>query len=1413
MTERFYLDFGAGEVEVTNYILSGSVEISMQGFSDEFKSAQSQASFTLIYEPGLYTDILNFDDYINVRITDAAGTAVFTGEAVPTTSREYNGITENTFLQITASDFTRRLQIEIGDVVYRDFYVCNPADPTHSIVHSLILLAGLTYTDIDPTLTIMEQLSAWAPRDEKDEVFTLLNTLLYEYGYSLHFREDGKIYPIKWFFDGTAPDLYGDIEFIRTVSAEAQLREQDSVEVVYYELGTGVTTAGNKILIYRDSNLPYAEDDTFAGYSVLAGTSYPPQTNVTDETTSQPFEVWQEYTDGGIKYFTNKAVIQKLDYYIGAYESDFTDIVATFDHELDLRMDVGLNLAHEEYLNRKARLVIDNPTGSVKKLYYMNIYASVVYRTTKRSSKIDIIPVPKRNNVYESRFVHTKVRADELVKYITAQAEYGLHRYSVSSLYRYELGATYTLHLGDGTTQVVMVQKRSFDPTNNIYTYNLKSYGPFSVARAISSQTFKEAPLTLPNSGTVLNLSPQSVSVPANFDGSGADLSGATTLLNIFLGSIDITNTFTLGVELTGITGSFGAGADFNKFSVTGFTSDATLLGTAKLTATKGSTTYSVLFSVSKARQGLQGETGPSGSTAFVASADAPSSPVSGMAWMDTDNGLISVWSGSAWIRQDALVPDNTFTAAYYSMDDIVPVVGYDYKQVVDNYNGGDHMRLFGSTPVPGQVGGAISMGGTSADYALSYTPIDTQNDFTVYVWTNISSVSGGQSRNVIYQRSNVYGYLQFGYDAAGKVIAAPSASTLNFPTGWHCWTLVYDKDSFVLDVYLDGEFAFTQTGVVYPTTLPGGWSGTYDKYWNGTIEELRIDARTWIPKEVRAAYLFRAFTKQQDTNNYQRSLAASDGVITPEEKQGVLKDWRQIYDEPNDPANLANPLVRGEYNNMVAEATARGITTALTNYQTATEVLRVILFDTPGVLKLATFNSNIAITETYMQAWAEYTTYRNILQTQILDTTVTTQVPDLAPKYRGKVLGSPIGYPAAFNIGDSYLRYSITAGDTYRGVYIWDGSAWNRSVEVKDLSIAFSDIVTVTLDPGFGTPDNYGVDYIPNLVANQAFIDSLAVTNLTIGAYNGTTDGSLRATMTSGKLQFEKKISGVWTTTGYIGADNVLFDTTDLNVSLGYNCIPAAATGQKNVAIGLNVMPGLTSGQSNVALGWSAATSLTTGSMGVFIGPFSFHGWGTSSADINNIAIGTDAMKKGLAPASPFMGYGLVRNVAIGVSAMYGIHGAGNIAIGDAAFTYSSTGQTFPVFNNIAIGMGAGGTGLKMMSNSIFIGQSTPALSSDRNNQMNIGDRLFYFEFFSSDTKQYVYDMVKSSFFSTTGIGKISCIGHWDDTYPLGAIHINATQVVFYDAVGPTNLMAINNGDAGTLGRNISICWVKCRP
>lgn len=1412
MTERFYLDFGAGEVEVTDYILNDSVSIEMMGFSDEFHSAQSQASFTLIYEPGLYTDILTFTDYINVRITDEAGNPVFAGEAVPTTSREYNGIVENTFLQITAVDFTRRLQKEVGDVVYRDFYVSNPSDPTHSIVHSLALLAGVPYSDIDPSLTIMEQLSAWAPRDEKDEIFTLLNTLLYEYGYVLHFREDGKIYPIKWFFNGTAPDLYGDVDFIRTVSAGAHLRERDSEEVIYYELGTGVTTSGNKILIYRDSNLPYAEDDTFAGYSVLPGTTYPPQTNVTDETTGQPFVVWQEYTDGGIKYFTNKAVVQKLDYYIGAFESDFTDIVATFDHELDIKMDTGLTLTVEQYLNRKARLVVSNPSLLVKKLYYMNIYASVVYKTTKRSSKIEILANSKRNNVYEAQFVHTKARADELVKYRTAQTEFGLHQYNVQSLNKYELGSVYTLHLGDGTSQVVMVQKRTLDATRNIYSYTLKSYGPFALARPISSQTFREAPLALPNTGVSVSLSPQSVSVPANFDGSSPDLTDAVTHINILLGSLDITNTYTLGVELTGITGSFGTGADFNKFMVTGFTSDATLVGTAKITATKGSTVYSVLFSVAKARQGLQGETGPSGSTAFVASADPPSSPVSGMAWMDTDNGLISTWNGSAWVRQDALVPDNIFTVAYYSMDDIVPVVGVDYKQVVDNYNGGDHMHLYGSTIVPGQVGSAIQMGGTSADYALAATPIDTTHDFTLYVWTNISSVSGGQSRNIIYQRSLTYGFFQFGYDSSGKVIAAPTASTYNFPTGWHCWTLVYNNAAHTLDFYLDGEFWFQQAGVVFPLTLPPSWAGTYDKYWNGAIEELRIDSRAWIAKEVRAAYLFRAFTKQQDTNNYQRALAASDGVITPEEKQGVLRDWRQIYDEPNDPANLNNALVRGEYNNLKAEATARGITTALTNYTTAAETLRAILFNSPGVLKLSTFNSNVAVTDTYMQAWAEYTTYKNILQTQILDTTVSTQVPGLTPQYRGKVLGTPIGYPASFNIGDYYLRYSVTTGDLYRGVYVWDGTTWNRSVEPKVLSIAFSDIVTVTLNSAYGVPSDYGVDYIPNLVSNQAFIDSLAIANLTIGAFSGTTDGSLRATMTAGKLQFEKRVSGAWTTTGYIGADNILFDQVDLNVALGYNCIPITSTGQKNVAIGLDVMPGLTTGQSNVAIGWSAANSLTASSMGVFIGPYSFYGWGANYGEFNNIAIGTDAMRRGLAPASPLAGYAHERNIAIGVSAFSGIHGAGNIAIGDAAFTYSSTGQTFPVFNNIAIGMGAGGTGIKKMSGGIFIGQGAQAISVDRDFQMNFSDRLFYYEFFSYDTKQYVYNIIKANG-STTGVGKIACMGHWDYTYPLGVIHINATQVVFYDALGPTNLMAISDGATGTLGVNVTVCWVKCRP
>jgi len=116
----------------------------------------------------------------------------------------------------------------------------------------------------------------------------------------------------------------------------------------------------------------------------------------------------------------------------------------------------------------------------------------------------------------------------------------------------------------------------------------------------------------------------------------------------------------------------------------------------------------------------------------------------------------------------------------------------------------------------------------------------------------------------------------------------------------------------------------------------------------------------------------------------------------------------------------------------------------------------------------------------------------------------VAAAVPVYVPGYLGAHLDAA---PTATNPGDKYLRYSATSGDANRGVFVWDGSAYNRSTNPADLYAALSDIVAVCMMYNtdgtatlYGTEADYGITVsIPTAHIRAAIIDILRVGNLTI--------------------------------------------------------------------------------------------------------------------------------------------------------------------------------------------------------------------------------------------------------------------------------------------------------------------------
>jgi hypothetical protein len=718
MIRKVYLDFqdGNGYIDISNLVKYNSFSYTRKMCNDTFRYAQNTCSFDVIYDASLYPKLRYVTKDILVKILaiadqeplltelntfllteasfylltegDTAIAPFFYGRITPDRSREYNGKLDNTMFKLSAVDDMDTLDKEVGDVVYWDYKIYDPNDTSRSIIHQLGLIAGLTLSQFDPSVTINTVVSPWAPPATTDKVKDLIDTLLFEYGYCLNFDSMNRISPIAWIRPATSTFTFGEDNIIRSVSVNNNYRDYEGAELVWYEVDHAVTTSGQSdILIYRDSALPYNSDGSFAGYPIPGSTFYPPKANVIDPVTSGYVEVYQDYSSDAVEYWTNFAIKNKLDYNYKAFESDFSAIVATKDHRLDYRAeDSNIVVTTSGFYNKRARILLKNNAVGFKKLYYLNIYADVYYKSTERKYVIEnVVDTPKINK-YESTYIYDSVNADRFIKALAAQYAIGSTTYTFESEMDVEAGDMVRIILNDGTDQICLVRDKSWNEGTELYKYVLRGYS--ADTGVLSSQTVNEVTTVKPQEIITIQITPSNISVSANNDGSSPDLTNAYFDVYVNRGSLDDTDGWDFSASTSGITGSFGTGATRNRFIVSGFTLGSTMNGTVTITASRagfaprsvqGYIEKIITLNAASVQDAIDAQTNAEDYADSLAAElqdeidgkitcfyqnDPPtvSGLVSGDLWVDTNDGNnLYRYSGSAWVD----VQDTAISTAY----------------------------------------------------------------------------------------------------------------------------------------------------------------------------------------------------------------------------------------------------------------------------------------------------------------------------------------------------------------------------------------------------------------------------------------------------------------------------------------------------------------------------------------------------------------------------------------------------------------------------------------------------------------------------------------------------------------------------------------------------------------------------
>ena len=176
--------------------------------SEDFRHAVSTRSIALAYTPQLLSILSQGNVLAEI---DCNGLRDYTGRLSPSSlqTRSYGAALigadiEDLSVEFEDNTYLLERQLTSADgLVIENAVVCDAFQPGKSCVHRLLSLVGLE--SITPP-TISTTLLAFAP-DPGQTILDVLDTLLYEYGYTFTFDPYGRVKILKIIHDNPAPEL------------------------------------------------------------------------------------------------------------------------------------------------------------------------------------------------------------------------------------------------------------------------------------------------------------------------------------------------------------------------------------------------------------------------------------------------------------------------------------------------------------------------------------------------------------------------------------------------------------------------------------------------------------------------------------------------------------------------------------------------------------------------------------------------------------------------------------------------------------------------------------------------------------------------------------------------------------------------------------------------------------------------------------------------------------------------------------------------------------------------------------------------------------------------------------------------------------------------------------------------------
>ena len=390
------LTLGATAYDISDHIIRHSIEIDEYLFNEgDLRPNTNKLTFTLARSCPYIDELFAWtDDALITIVSDSV--VAFTGYLTDNYTAQINNHGMGHF-ELSAEDpgiklLKRAWESTDGLVTnFSGFKVCDPADTTHSFIHTVATLAGVTLATSLPTIS---SLLYFAVQDkDKKEYWTVLEKVLFDFQYVFYFTAEGKL------------ALFSIASLTGTPS---QVVRSDAT-ILQESLGDPGIEIKKRLIQYKEVVVSFSEAETLTSAVVFRDTTNQGATDC-------------DITIAGGGYYPESADASTYAY-IDYFLEDGRDILSVASITADFSYDAGITyeLTH---LGKSAQIRFHNPTGVALHIRKLKITGTSVI-AKRAASKITSKDAGGKKLEYEADFLSAVADASSLancLRYVYANS-------------------------------------------------------------------------------------------------------------------------------------------------------------------------------------------------------------------------------------------------------------------------------------------------------------------------------------------------------------------------------------------------------------------------------------------------------------------------------------------------------------------------------------------------------------------------------------------------------------------------------------------------------------------------------------------------------------------------------------------------------------------------------------------------------------------------------------------------------------------------------------------------------------------------------------------------------------------------------------------------------------------------------